>query len=292
MGTVSGVLNGRLDQAPETVAKVRALIRETGFKPRRYKNRPDVVGFRQFALLHPESQGAISASTTHLAQKLAQGADEVFAECNDQLIVTQMTGDGKLPRCLIKQKFSGLIIRGGDFPDVLFEKLRGIPSVWAFSIKAAPEDLDNVGVDNIQVAAMAARMIRNSGAKRALLLQHDDTFNLELVVRNCVCENILRTRSFPVDFVSLADLGTAISAHDRHSTAVFVPGHDPQSVAAYQILQEQGHKPCVKAPLVCVTANPGLLAAIDPNITAIFIEPMEIGKAAARQLLWRISHFS
>lgn len=289
VGTVSGVLSGKPIHSPKMVARVRAIIRETGFKPRRHKDRLQTTGFRQFGLLYPEPEITKTGMSTPLAQMLVRGIDEIMAETNDQLIVTQMSPGGRMPICIEKHQVEGLIIRSGDYPDSFLKKLRGIPSVWAMGNRPQPKGIDSVGVDNVRLGSMAAEKFLATRAKRVLLVHHDDQFNLELVIRNAACEDILRNKSIEVKRVTLAKLPDALRNH-QIPTAVFVPGHDAEVIRIYHLLAETGHRPCGKTPIVCAASDMLTIASLNANLHVLSINPEAIGRAAARQLLWRISH--
>lgn len=287
VGTVSGVLNGNVLQSPETAAKLRAIMLQMGYSPRRYKGRGKGNIKWQFAFLYPPLQITKHGMITPLGLALSQGADEVFGESNYQMTVIAMHADGTMPRCIAKRQVAGVIVRGGDYPDDLVEQLRGIPAVWAVSNRPPPFKIDSVGIDNLRLGGEAGEMLLKLQAKRVLLIEHEDQYNLELKIRLLACEDMLAGKGVVSRRVALKKLATEI----REGDAVFVPGHDKEVAEIHTLLTSRKIKFGDSIPIVCAATDDASIRELDKRIAVLPIDPIIIGRAAARQLLWRLDHF-
>lgn len=292
VGTVSGVLNRRQGHSPETIAKVRSVVLETGFKPRRYKGRKVTSRLHQFAFLYPEPRVTKHGMVTYLGMTLARGADEVFAEQGNQLIVTQLQPGGRMPLCIKKHQVEGVLVRAGDYPDNLVGQLKGVPAVWVIGNRPPPVEMDFVGVDNLRLGRLAAEQLLRLQPKRVLLIETEQQFNLELRIRSQACEDVLSFKSVKVQRVHHADLAAALSSNERGLTALFVPGHDDDVQRVSQLLSEASAGVRRKTRIVSVVTDPHLqrLDSLSSSMVVLTIDPLEIGRAAARQLLWRREH--
>jgi DNA-binding LacI/PurR family transcriptional regulator len=290
VGTVSGVLNGNTAHAPKTAARIRALAREMGFNPRRYEGRSAARGMRQFVFLYSAPQLAKHGMLTPLGIAVAQGADEIFASGNDQLIVAQMRSNEAMPICIQKRQVAGVIVRGSDYREDLIERLNGIPSVWTIGSRTPPLEIDAVGVDNVWLGGMIARRILRTDVERVLSIEHEDNFHLELKIRALACEDVLRQNAVVVEKVGMTKLPAAIKKSRRPKTGIFIPGHDAEVLEAYRAIETARLKPRRDIPIFCAATEMECVRRIDERIIAISIDPIGIGRAAARQLLWRLDH--
>lgn len=290
VGTISGVMNGGRIHSPETVAKVKAVIRQSGYTPRKYQGRKTQKSIRQFGFLFPEviqGKGLI----TYLGIELARGAEEVFAKQNDELIITEMRSEGRTPLCIEKFQVDGLIVRGGDYPEHLEMMLRGIPSVWVMGNRPHPVDFDSVSLDNLHLGGLAADRLLKERVEHIFMIHHKDQFNMELGIRLMACEEALKHKSVTYERVLLEDLPSSIAKKKRKS-GVFVPGHDAEVLETCRLLQSRGLGPCTKIPIVCAATDRDALVTAHPRLATLWINPFALGRAAAQQLLWRMMNLN
>lgn len=290
VGTISGVMNGRRIHSPETVAKVKAVVRQSGYSPRKYDGRKTQKSIQQFGFLFPEvAQG--KGVITYLGIELARGAEEIFARQNDELIITEMRSGGRTPLCIEKYQVDGLIIRGGDYPEHLETMLQGIPSVWVMGNRPHPVDFDSVSLDNLHLGGLAADRLLKERVEHIFMIHHKDQFNMELGIRLMACEEALKHKSVTCERVLLGDLPTAIAKKKRKS-GVFVPGHDAEVLETCRLLQSKGLGPCTKVPIVCAATDRDALLKAYPKLVTLWINPFALGRAAAQQLLWRMMNLN
>jgi len=289
--TVSDVLNERDRVARETVVRVREVIRDIGYRPRRNRRRqinlgqpPASTKTRQVAFLVPDPR--LGAAHTYLMEGICDGMRGPFHAADTDLLVTTTRPDGALPLCIERGQVDGAIVRYGGLPQASIERLTALPLVWLFS--AVNGDSDLVAPDDETVARLGLGFLAERGCCRVLLVNPDDTHGVF-----CMRAESFRVaaRELGVTVHSLALTGGQSLADAPASLVraapdgIFFVGFNELNTPddAMAFLRQTG-VPAAQSGNVVGQSD----YALDfPHIT---IQPSLLGQAVAEQLLWRLDH--
>jgi LacI family transcriptional regulator len=298
IATVSGVLNDTGRHSPETAARVRRVMQQLGYVPRRNRRRRKAadgkVAIRRVGVLVPDRE--IHSIQTPLAVGLAEGVQKVLAEQNVHVTVLTLRPDGGLPAAVTRGELDGLVVRSGSRTPEGDEGLRrdleaaGIPTVWTFgSMSASPADA--VRVDDRACGIWGADRALASGCRHALVVRPAGERNIDIEFRALAFELRLRERGFPAERISAATTDALSGALKRlpvSSVATFVPGHDADVLAAHERFAKRVASKRGRDTLIAVMTDdiPGLTGP-SKRVRVLHIDPHRIGMAAGRQILWR-----
>lgn len=305
--TVSKVLNNRYDVAPETAELVEGAIRQVGYQraatrrgrpkssshlpSRRERVKPPLSSSAGMALLIPDHK--IGAVQSTLTGRLFHGAESVAREQGMHFHLTRFSSDGTLPPCLDPVQVDGLIVRNTRADWAV--TLPPIPTVWIFKLGYAPVPGDLVQPDNEMMGLMAANYLLGRGHKNvAVLIGRPDHAEAQVradrFVRFCRAAGATATA---LEGSSMEELVNQLLALSPRVTGLFLPLGDNLLEGLYRELQR--HKVTCGSrgadiDLIPCTNDATYLRLLDPSLPNLDIQADEIGRTAARTLLWRIQH--
>ena len=294
VATVSGVLNNSGRHSPVTAAKVRQVMQDMGYVPRRNKlRRPAKKGdVLSVGVLFPDVHPA--GTQTPLGKGLARGVQKALSEQNAQASVLTLDDDGSLPEAITSGALQGVVVRSGSRVEGGDERLgrelerAGIPVVWTFGTSSMPS-ADVVMVDDRGCGIWAADWVPMESS-RVLIVRTPDR-NIDIGFRAIAFDYHLRDRGLtPHQLVHDSDAKLAKAFNDLPDSpvAVFVPGHDAQVLAVHELLAKRPHKKGSEDMLIAImTDNTPLAPHVGESVHVLHIDPVRIGIAAGRQLLWR-----
>jgi len=294
VGTVSGVLNNSGRHSPATAARVRQVMQEMGYVPRRNRlRRPTKKGeLRCVGVLFPDVHPA--GSRTPLGIGLARGVQKALAEQNVQVSVMNLEEDGSLPEEITSGGLEGLVARAGSRASGGDERVArelarvGVPVVWTFGTSSAPST-DAVMVDNRGCGIWAADWVPVDSSR--VLIVRPPGRNIDIEFRAVAFEYHLRDRGLVprgITHQSDAKLAKVFRELPESPVTVFVPGNDAQVLAAQEHLSTRAGGVGTHDTLIAVmTDEKPLKPHVGESVHVLHIDPVRIGMAAGRQLLWR-----
>ena len=294
VATVSGVLNNSGRHSPATAAKVRQVMQQMRYVPRRNKlRRPAKKGDSLcVGVLFPDVHAR--GTQTPLGRGLADGVQKALSEQNAQASVLTLDDDGSLPDAITSGALQGVVVRSGSRVEGGDERLgrelerAGIPVVWTFGTSSMPS-ADVVMVDDRGCGIWAADWVPME-SRRVLIVRTSDR-NIDIEFRAIAFEYHLRDRGLtPHQLVHDSDAKLAKAFNDLPDSpvTVFVPGHDTQVLAVHDCLAKRSRKKGSEDMLIAVMTDDMPLAPhVGESVHVLHIDPVRIGIAAGRQLLWR-----
>lgn len=295
LATASGALTEAPRFSAATIARVRQAMRDLNYEPRRNKLRDRSIrrsrarGVGTVAFVFPDpSPGTV---TTPLSAGMLQGAEAALLESKRQLAVVQVSADEPVPAVLNDRSIDGVIIRTGHLSPQLLERLYAVPTVFALDIAFVPEAFDCVRPDNEAIGHMAAEYLLDQGRKRfmAVWVGLNNAIAIRAISFQLACEQhgatceILRYKG---DDVTRA--ASKIAGMKCRPEALYWPGSLEQIAKP---LEERGVRVGEDLDVVCGSDySAGALTGWGPRIAGVVCDPVEVGRAAARQLTWRMRH--
>jgi DNA-binding LacI/PurR family transcriptional regulator len=299
--TVSRVLNHDPRVSPSAVTAVRAAVEQLGYtRPQRMgRPRRTPTGIRHNAALLFFPDPNPRALRTVLSARLMHGAEEVFRQKGMSLVVAGMPAAGRVPQIVEQTQVDGVIMRGSPTDAgrrAVTDALARVPTIYVFEPRGTvPPTWDVVLEDNESIGQIAAEYLRRGGGKRFLFvnqltehpsLRHRGAAFAE-AARVLGAEALVVHSDAPAArIVSGLEGDWAVGRID----GVFAPGSDDVVVELYRALQKAGRDPGGTLPFISCVNDPKLLAALDPRLANIDINPEAIGRAAAESLLWRLQN--
>lgn len=316
VGTVSRVLNGDRNVAPETAARVREAIKAVNYKRLRQRSRfqeltenqrsiqDRTIGMVLIGMSNALSTLPVVASTVHGVEQAvtAGGGNLRFANCPS----VELADD------VLREEFDGLILKGalqGDLAAALggkvHQRLAAIPSVW---VLGRPVGLpgDCVCVNDWRVGQLAAEVLLSRGHRRvAFLNPKADHVNFRIrgasfAERVSLCGGrclnylgpVAENDPFPLPPVDHID--AVVPLVDRlldtnpRPTAVFIPA-DNITMLVYRVLLAR--KVVIGRDLSVVSCNgeKNLLAGLAPIPTSIDVHSETVGRIAVNRLAQRMA---
>jgi DNA-binding LacI/PurR family transcriptional regulator len=157
--TVSRVINGYRNVKPDTVRAVRAAMRKTGYSPLSPDHRPGPrtgahKGIRWGNILVWWGNLPTELAATNYTQAI-DGVTAALIENGLNPVFGRGQNPSLLPPCVLKDRFDGCIIIGGEPDGILAEKLKKLPAVWMSSRRTALGDRVIGGNETIGLVAAA-----------------------------------------------------------------------------------------------------------------------------------------
>lgn len=311
--TVSRVINCSRQVSPETAEIVRRVMAEVGYVPpppekrqRRKSNKPLGVRSGNVLLLFPDA--AQTALRTALSGRLMNGVGEVLAARSMNMIVSSLTPAYGLPACVQEGQVDGVIVRGGSAFQPLLHELRHLPCVWLLELAEPAAFGDQVSEDNVAVGFTALASLRERGLTRLAYMnphgQHPGYRARSHAFQDAAARINLRLDAFVEDAPEarldeterwqppLLRLVDRFIASAPRAQGLFVPCNDTLVEFVYRALRERGVHVGDELVLMGCSYDPIRLAALDPDLPQIDIQPEAMGRAAVETLLWRLRHLN
>lgn len=287
--TVSRVLSRSPKVAPETAAAVLEVVERLGYDshaPRRGRPRksPDGLRTRNVSLLFPDVHA--EAMSTPLSGQLAQGVEEILAASGLNLMLSHLRASARLPLSISNGKVDGVIVRNGDLPQDLSARLFQLPVVWAFAHEDAVPSHDVAQPDNSAIGELALDYLLERGCEGIALVKLSPE---HVAFRRRAAGFLSAAKRREVNVIIIEkhvkkEFEAALTACD----GVFVPGAEKEIADCYRALEESGRKPVVDCRLIGCANDESQLHMLDPRLDNIDIQAVEVGRAAAELLLWRL----
>lgn len=291
--TVSRVINGNTNIAPDTVQQVRSVMEELGYRPRRHRLRKQHVDFSQkqlhmAAFLVPDSRE--EALHTNLSSGTIYGIEDALYEHDASLVATHLRDDGKLPPCIEKQQVDGMIIRGGKIEEPVLSAIKNYPTVWVYQSGTPPFPCDQVSPDNEAMGHKAFDFLQNKGCRNMLFLNPADnhpSFHIrgEAFRISAKCAGIDAKEIYLKSGEYFADHLEEIKNHIDGVTGLFFCGLNFENDGHYveNLLINNG-----------MTEDKGVFAILATHYSSRFptigVSPERVGREAAKQLIKRFEN--
>lgn len=304
--TVYRVIAGRPEISLETADKVKEVMDSLGYRPR--------TGMRKRG---PRSRSKVGIHTAQVAfvyvgqaqssasMAIIQGLQKSLAEQEVELVFTQMPDFHEVPPIIAKRRVDGIVLHGwnvsrpsGEVGDML----RRIPAVWLMTHR---EDWgDQVQPDNLMIGRMAGRyLIERDHQHLAYLIAEPNHLAFEergkafaeqadsAGLREPVTVSRLVygfDRQYPTleVFNKLID---ELKALDPFPTGLFV-AEDNWLKMLYPTLLSRGIHPGKDIEIISCGHKHEELQGLEPRPASVDMAMDEIGRHAAKQLLWRMAH--
>jgi LacI family transcriptional regulator len=294
IATVSRVLNGHPHVAEATVRSVQEAMKKVGYIPREAGSRAtNSGGTGNIAVLFPDVNQ--EALRTTLSGQLLQGIVEALRQNGVTMVVTCSPPDRSIPACIEQRKVDGVIIRGSRVTFELASLVKSIPCVWVFEAGYQSNfDVDMILEDNAAIGSMAANWLVKRGYKSLVVLdpipQHPSFRVRKLFFGDAAAQLGVSVKTFNVTGDDLSEQVDQILQMRDRPLGIFMPGGDDQIVHAYRQMQSRGLELCRDFELICCNNDQHRLAALDPRLPNIDIQPELIGRCAVDALVWRLHH--
>ena len=286
--TVSRVTKGFARIAPETRKRVETIIRENHFVPeKRTSSAPSRsrLKYGKVVFLVPDSER--SAAMSRIALELAQGADEVLARQNVELLVRGLEQDGSLPALIRSNRVDGVICKNWPGDPSLVEQLGKIPLVWCLSIPLSRAVGDQANCDNTMLAQMAVRHFGQKGVTDICLFSHSTQLS-EMERRN-------ELKKYAVDagfhfHVISQYVNFSFPVNPSVKYGIVIENADIILPLIHMQLIGMGLHQGVNAEIICMNSMSVQVEQLDPSLLRMEFNTYEIGVAAANLLLWRLEN--
>lgn len=193
--TVSKVINCSGTISPETTERVRLLMKEMNFTPRRYTTKKAANNANKLkivAFIVGNSQSNDIA--TSLVARVTKGLEASLAKQNINLIVTHLKKDGSLPACFDSSMVQGVFINNFDINEHAANILSKYPCVNIFGSYPTVYGADLATWDNEYIGKEAADYINSKGYNEIVCIapEHNEDMSLENPVRGKVFSEEIR----------------------------------------------------------------------------------------------------
>jgi DNA-binding LacI/PurR family transcriptional regulator len=288
--TVSKVVNGRADVAPETRARVESLLREHGYR-RRTATRRRRAELIDLVFNELESPWAI---------EIIRGVEEVARERGLGVVVSAQRGPGALGRSWVdavaSRRGAGVILVVSELSrdQIARLKARGIPFVVLDPAGEPAPDVPSVGATNWNGGLVATRHLLELGHRRVGVIggpssilcsrARVDGYRAALeTAGHAVDPELVRWGDFHVE--SGYEQARALLSLPEPPTAIFA-GSDLQAFGVYEAARVLGRRVPDELSVVGFDDLPMARWAWPP-LTTVRQPLSEMGSTAARLVLGR-----
>lgn len=298
VATVSGILNNTGRRSPATAARIRAVMQEMNYVPRRNKLRKpptDIEGrMNRVGLLFPDTHKR--GTRTPLGKALTDGVQSALAEKNIQVSILTLRPDGSLPDDITSGELDGLVIRSGsqleEGDSELFEQLEaiGLPMVWTFGSETLAQTVDAVRMDDRGCGMLAAKKV-NAQCHGPIYILKPTHLNVDIEMRAFAFSLHLMQRGIKATAQPMViedALRKIKQQRSKKPITLFIAGHDSEVTAAYEKLLLPASSKGIPVHFVAIlTGKKRFKAQPGATIDLLHIDPFRIGMAAGCQLLNR-----
>ena len=317
VGTVSRVLNDREDVNPEIRERVRAVIGQLGYQPRRrhrvatkqYGNRSSGTGNIGFLVL------GMNDSLIHMPKlnEILHGVESAMAVKKRNLMLANIPKVDRIPPFVRNRQVDGLIVRCPTYDRLpliresrLIQRVLTYPLVWV--IDKPPETPgDLCSYDHQAASRCALEYIQRAGHTHVGFLNvKKGQFTIdwmkaefhrvgaELGLRVTIFESRRPNVQWPERAVEepgeVMPLVEKWIDMGKERPSVIFTASDSTVVQLYAAFRHHGFVIGKDISLISCSNRASRALGLKPALTRVDINAMRIGSRAVEQLLWRIDH--
>jgi DNA-binding LacI/PurR family transcriptional regulator len=306
--TVSRAINQPQIVAPESLARIRAVMQQHNYSPapvhrRRGPKNQAPVQRRIGVWFVGASAGNTSLNWFQDQLLQAESADPRFRV---DLRVLFSNAPDELPRGLNAEKLDGIIIQGMEPSAECMAKLQNLPHVWFMSRRSTRLACDYVEPDNEENGQMAAEYLKKRGHKSVAVISTDPEYSA--VARRVraftahadkiglVVHSILGKSNPGVSYLEITprhseseQLVSRLLASTPRPTGLYIPV-DHFCGAFFRALREAGRKPGKDFEAILGNYNPVIYHNLDHCPAAIDINLPTLVRKVVDHLIWRIDN--
>jgi len=308
VSTVSRVINGYSNVAPETARAVQEAVKALDYKPRTVRPGPkthDRQGIRTgmilFLSVHPVSPEEMYNMPAYPA--LLSGIQRTLHNKGLELVLAHCPDANTVPPVLRGNRIDGVLLFGQQkLGDALEKALAVVPSVWCFR---SPVDqgrmFDHVFYDNSLVGKIAADYLVDSGHRHLAFVNcwpiggaHDqrrDKFLETVYSRGASAELIEPPENPPPEkkLQTMQKLTRRVMDLSPSPTGMFCPADD-MMVSVFNTLQKKGIEPGRDIELIGCNNDLPYMEQMHPRPATIDLRLAAVGEGAVKQLLKRMAN--
>jgi len=306
--TVSRAINQPQIVAPDSLARIRAVMQQHNYVPaplnRRRGPKPRQAEQRRIGVWFVGAR-AKNPSLNWFQDQLLQVQSTDTRYRVDLRVLFSNTQD-ELPGALATEKLDGLIIQGMEPAPACLAKLRELPHVWFMTRRSTAYPGDYVEPNNEENGSMAADFLLEQGHKAVAVISTDPDYSA--VARRVKAFNArageigltvhtLLGRSNPgVSYLEIApahgDTDTLVRnllAATPRATGLYLPV-DHFCGSFFRALREAGKKPGRDFEAILGNYNPVIYHNLDHLPAAIDINLPTLVRKVVDHLFWRIEN--
>lgn len=299
VATVSGILNHSSRHSPATAARIRGIMQEMGYVPRRNRLRREAEennsSLQRVGMLFPDAHE--KGTQTPLGLALFEGVQKALAEQNIQVSVHTLNEDNSLPDTILKGQLDGLVVRSGskteDGDAGIYRQLEtiGIPMVWTFGSSSMAQMVDAVRMDDRGCGILAANKVKAENSGRIFIIKPSGRLNLDIEIRALSFSTHLLDLGIteePIVLEAEAAESAIKGLRAKTPITIFIAGHDSDVIKAHENVIPIATKKGIPVSLIAVmTGETVLTPHKNEDVQILQIDPYRVGVAAGRQLLSR-----
>lgn len=306
--TVSRAINQPQIVAPESLARIRAVMQEHNYSPapahRRRGPKPRVTQLRRIGVWFVGAK-ANNPSLNWFQDQLLQ-AESADPRLRVELHVLFSNDPSELPRALGTEKLDGIIIQGMEPSAECMQKLKEFPHVWFMTRRSNQLPCDYIEPNNEENGALAADYLKRRGHKSVAVISTDPDYSA--VARRVraftqragevglAVHTILGKSNPGVSYLEIAPrhaesdlLVKRLLAITPRPTGLYIPV-DHFCGAFFRVLREAGKKPGRDFDAILGNYNPIIYHNLDHYPAAIDINLPTLVRTVVDHLIWRIEN--
>ncbi|PTX94477.1 LacI family DNA-binding transcriptional regulator [Opitutus sp. ER46] len=306
--TVSRAINQPHRVAPESLARIRAVMKEHNYVPAPVNRRPGPKSRK------PEQRRigvwfvggrATNPNLSWFEHQLMQIQSQEESDRTDVRLLFSNTAN-ELPRNLGQERVEGLIIQGMEPAPECLAKLRETPHVWFMTRRSASYPGDYVEPNNEENGELAAEYLHQRGHKSVAVVAVDPEYSA-IVTRNqaftrratelgLTVHPVLGRSNPGVSYLEIAPLHSESNQLARRllertprATGIYLPA-DHFCGSFFRALREAGQQPGRDYDAILGNYNEVIYHNLDHSPAAIDINLTTLVRRVIDQVLWRIQN--
>lgn len=308
--TVSRAINQPQLVAPESLARIRAVMQEFNYVPaplnRRRGPKTRMQEQRKMGVWFVGAKSNNPSLNWFQEQLLQlQSSDPRYRV--DMRVMFSNTPD-ELPRNLANEQLDGVIIQGMEPSPECMSKLREFPHVWFMTRRSSTYAGDYVEPNNEENGRMAADYLKQQGHKAVAVISTDPEYSAIVRRTQAFCDRarelglqahtvfgtsnpgvsyLMEAPSLQAETAKLAK--RLISDYPANTTGLYLPA-DHFAGSFFRALREAGKKPGRDVEAILGNYNPLFYHNLDHSPAAIDINLPMLVRKVVDHLLWRIDN--
>ncbi len=306
--TVSRAINQPDIVAPESLARIRAVMKKHDYTPAPLNRRRGPKTRKPTALtlgVWFVGAKADNPSLNWFQERMADIRDGGTMSRVDLKMIFS-NSPAELPRALIEEKLDGVIIQGMEPAPAVMTKLRHIPCVWFMTRRSDDFPGDYVEPNNEENGRMAADYLAAKGHTSVAVLTTDPSYSANVRrVRAFMdrakelglkAHSILGENTPGVSYLEIAPLNSEteqlvkrLTTQKPRPTGLYIPV-DHFAGAFFRALRTAGLQPRKDFDVILGNFNPMIYNNLEHHPAAIDINLSTLVRKVIDQLVWRIEN--